>query len=107
MAYQTLTEFNATGMDGMLVYVSTVVPIFIPLVLFSFFTIITLATYFSQRRLTGRGNFFSSLSVAGFSTTILAFIMTLIPDLINTLTLVVTVSITIVAVIILLLTKGD
>ena len=48
MTYQTLTEFNATGMDGMLVYVATVVPIFIPLVLFSFFTIITLATYFSQ-----------------------------------------------------------
>ncbi len=104
-AYQTLTEYNQTGLQAPITYVATVVPLFIPLTLFVFFMIIALSTYFSRTRFTGRSNIFESAAVAGYATTILAFSMTLLPNLINTLTLVVCVVVSIVFTILLYFSK--
>ena len=87
MAYQTLSEFNATTPDSLLVYANTIFPGFIPLVLFVFYLILLLGIFFSQKRFTGRGNPSVSCAVAGFVTFLLAVSMTLIEGLMNGLTL--------------------
>ena len=84
MVYTELTDVNTTeGLHKLLVYVSDVVPIFVPMMLFSFFLIFTLGIYFSQMRLRGRGNFFVAVAVGSYITTLLAFAMSLIEGLIS------------------------
>lgn len=103
--YQTFTEFNNTGLDGLFLYPAEVVPAFIPLVLFACFSIALLATYFSQKGLTGRGDFVSSFAVAGYFIAIISIVMTLTPNLINVGTLVICVSISILGTILLLISR--
>lgn len=91
MAYTELADFknSSEGLHVLFLYVADVVPIFIPMVLFSLFMIVMLATFYSQRRLAARGDFPSSFAVAGYVTTITAFIMTLVPNLIRTPTVII------------------
>jgi len=89
MTYETFTEFNASGVEGLLTYPAQIVPIFIPVLLAVFFLIIALASYFSQKRLGGSASFVSSFAVASYVTTVLAIAMTLIPNLINTFVIIV------------------
>ena len=104
-AYQTFTEFNNTGMDGLFLYPASVVPSFIPLVLFALFVITLMATFFSQKRLSGRGDFLASFSVASFFTAVIAFSMTLVDGLISLPTLVITVAVAIIGVVLLITGK--
>ncbi len=91
MAFTTYSDFNITGLDGLLLYTAEVVPIFIPLTLFVIFIVVTLGTFFGQRTFTqDGGGLASSLAVAAWLTTIIAFLMSLIPGLINTFTVAVT-----------------
>lgn len=106
MAYQTFQEYNQTGLDGLFTYAASTVPSFIPLLLFALFSITLLATYFSQKRLTGRGDFISSFATSGYLTVIVAFFMSLVEGLINRATLIMTVAVAIIATI-LLLTSRD
>ena len=87
--YQTFQEFNNTNLTGLFLYPAEVVPIFIPMVLFVLFSIVLLGSYFAQKRLSGRGNFAASFAAAAYLITIIGFFMSLVPGLINTLTLVV------------------
>ena len=98
MAFVELKEFRnmSEGPDALFLYTAEVAPIFIPLVLFIFFIIVLLGTFFSQRRLTGRGDFAASFVVAGFATAIIAIFMTIVEGLINTQTVVITVVIAII-----------
>ena len=105
MAYPTFTAFNNTGMDGLFLYPASVVPLFIPLVLFALFSITLMATFFSQKRLTGRGDFLASFSVASFFVAIVAFVMTLVDGLISLPTLVICAAIAIIGVVLLLTGK--
>ena len=89
----------------MFVYVADVVPIFIPLFLFSFFIIVTLASYFSSKRLSNDGDLAASFAVAGFSTFILALVMSLIPGLIPTTYVVIMLAVLILAVLFLFFSK--
>ena len=89
MVFTTYTDFNITGIDGLLLYTAEVVPIFIPLTLFVIFMIVTLGTYFVLGSFRER-DLASSLAVAGWLTTIIAFLMSLIPGLINTFTVAIT-----------------
>jgi len=93
MPYQTINEFGNTseGIQVLFLYVASIVPIFIPLLLFSFFIIMALGSYFAQIRLRGRGNFVASAAVASYITAIIAIFMTLQPGLIDTFTLSVTI----------------
>jgi len=104
-AYQTFTEFNRTDVAGLFLYPASVVNIFIPMVLFTLYIIVLLATYFSSKRLTGRGDFFASLAVAGYFTTIIAFVMSLVSGLVNITTLVVCIIAAIVGTTLLLISK--
>jgi len=90
MTYQTISDYNVSSPEQILSYVATTVDIFIPMMLFSLFIITLLGTYFAQQRIQGRGKFASSFAVAGYFTLIIAFFLSLIPNVINTLELVVT-----------------
>ena len=77
------------GMHVLFQYVSSIEPIFFPLVLFAIFMIACLGSFFTQKSLSGRGNFLASLAVAGYITTIAAYILSLVPGIVNTFTVVV------------------
>ena len=83
MTYQTLQDFNATGMDDVIVYVAQTVPLFVPFMLLIIYLIFTLGTYFGSRKFTGKGDIFASLTVAGFVTTALCVLMSIKEGLIN------------------------
>lgn len=84
MAYKTLDDVNTTkGVHTLITYVAETVPIFTPLMLFAIFIISCLGSYFASIRLSGRGDFPASFAAAGFITTIVATVMSLIPGLIN------------------------
>lgn len=95
-ATQTLAEFNATGIDNLLLYSQTVQPLFIPLILFSFFLLISLSSFFGTRRYSDRGDIFLSLTVGSFMTSILSILFTLKEGLINIETVITCIVITII-----------
>ena len=99
--WQTFQEFNQTSAQGLLTYPAHIWGGFIPLLLFAIFTITLLTTYFSKKRTTGEGNFKGSFAVAGFFVGVVAILMNLIPDLINSLTTAIAVGIAILGVVIL------
>lgn len=88
------TALNFTeGLDRIFVYVAGQVPIFIPMVLFSFFMIILLGGFFSQKRTDGKGDFPQWFAIAGYLTAIASLLMLLIDGLINVPTVVVTIAV--------------
>jgi len=90
MTYSTLSDYNTSeGMHVLFQYVAETVPVFIPLVLFAVFVIVSFGTYFSQRRLSGRGDFIISFAVAGYITVLVAYVMSLIDGLINNFTVII------------------
>ena len=109
MPYQTLTEFqNVTGTEGLaalFVYSATIVPGFIPLVLFGLFTVTCLASYFIPKSTTGKGDFLASLAAAGFFTAIVTIIMNTIEGLVNIQTYVTTLIVAVIFVAIFLILK--
>lgn len=105
MTYQTMQQYNVTDLEGILTYTAQVVPIFIPMVLLSIFLIALGGTYFSQKRLTNKEDFMGSFAVAGYFTAIVSYIMMLIPDLINVLTVTVTTVVAIIGTMLLLINK--
>ncbi len=82
MAYQTLTEFNATGIDGVMGYVASISPSFFPLTLFALFIIASMGMYFSQLRLRGRADFLATSTAAAYFVTIIAFVLSLVEGII-------------------------
>lgn len=109
-AYQTFTEFNQTGISALFRYpaqLDLVEAIFIPFFLITVFAITLLASYFSQLRLRGKGDFISSFAGASYFVAIIAIIMSLIGEMINLTTLIVTLSVSVVATILLLVSKPD
>ena len=87
----------STGADQIFIYVADQVPQFYPLVLTAFFLIIFLNGYFMQKKSEGRGDAPQWASIAGYSTSILAFIFYLIVGLINLTTVIVTIAISLLA----------
>ncbi len=82
-----------TGIDQAFVYVSGQVPIFIPLLLFSFFMIVLLGGYFAEQRRTGVGDSAQWFSIAGYLTSIAALMMLLIDNLIQLPTVIITLTV--------------
>lgn len=106
MAYTEIQSFNITGIEGLLLYAAEVVPIFIPLALLSLFLIVLFGTFFSMQRVSGKSDFLSSFAVAGWFTTIIAFILSLNVGLVNLLTLTICIVVSVIGAI-LLITSGD
>ncbi|KKL19288.1 hypothetical protein LCGC14_2466980 [marine sediment metagenome] len=104
MTYTTLENVSDLSLKGLLQFPSTDTPIFYPLILFAIFMVFTLSTFFRELRREGKGNILSSLAVAGFVTTAMATIFSLL-DLIQVQIVVLTFVISTVFAIIYLLTK--
>jgi UDP-N-acetylmuramyl pentapeptide phosphotransferase/UDP-N-acetylglucosamine-1-phosphate transferase len=107
LAWQTLQQYNQTDLAGLFTYPAKVYSGFIPLVLFGLFSIVLLSTYYAEKRLTSRGDFFSSFAVAGFFIAVVANVMNLVEGLINGLTVMICVVVSIVGVILLFLTRDN
>lgn len=107
--YQTLQQWQANntnaGMEGLPLYVNSIVPIFSSLLLFALFVIILFGTYFSSKRLTGIGDFSVSFVAAAFVTAIVAVIMSLIPGFVNIFVVIVCIALFIVSLVLLFLSK--
>lgn len=84
MTYQTLSNYNVTGnADQILVYVANNVTIFTPMLLATFWLIITLSTYFGTKKFYGNADFWASLMVGGFLTSFLAMFLTVSQGIIS------------------------
>jgi len=107
MTYETLGNRNASkGIQEIFIYVNDVTNnVFTPMFLFSFFLIVFLGSYFTAERVRGRGDWFISFIVAGYTTSGLAIILSFIPGLIDITTIIVTLSVSFIGTIILFLTK--
>ncbi len=64
-----------------------------------------MATFFSQLRIRGEGDFMASFAVAGFFTAVISLLMTLVEGLITTTTISITIAISIIGVIGLLISR--
>lgn len=64
LAYTTLEEYNQTGVDNLLMYVASNLPIFVPLIIGCFGLILFIGTYLGQSRVRGEGDWASSFMVA-------------------------------------------
>ncbi len=104
MTYSTLENITDLDLKGFLQFPSTDTIIFYPLILFAIFMVFTLSTFFKEVRREGKGNILSSLAVAGFVTTAVAVLFSLL-ELINTEIVVLTFVISVVFQVIYLLTK--
>lgn len=88
MTWTTIDALNQTDLRDVLQYPNLEFPFLWVLVLFAFFTIVTLASYFSEKERIGRGNFLSSLAVGSFVSVIFALLMRLL-SLIDKTTLII------------------
>ncbi|KKL91643.1 hypothetical protein LCGC14_1892660 [marine sediment metagenome] len=104
MTYKTLENISNLDLRSLLQFPSIDTPIFYKIILFAIFIVFTLSTFFREVRREGKGNFLSSLAVAGFVTTAIATIFSFLA-LIQVQVVVVTLVISIVFQIIYLLTK--
>jgi len=104
-AYQTFQEYNQTGISALFLYPSQIAILniyFIPLILFGFFMIALLASYFTSKRLgSSGGNFLGCFAAAAYTTNILAITMSLVEGLINTPTMVTCFVVSVIATILL------
>lgn len=98
MTYPDISTVNATNdLSQLLIYANTITNgIFMPGVLFGFFTIVMLGSYFAQIRFSGRGRLDVSFTVAGFTSFGLSIIMMLSPGVIGTQYAVITLIISII-----------
>jgi hypothetical protein len=83
--YPLITERNITaGLEVPLQYVNEVTGgIFMNFFLFAVWIVFAIGSYFLQKNQVGTGDFPVSLVVAGFVTTILAFLFRLVPGLVS------------------------
>lgn len=107
MAYKEIADFNTTtGPHSILQYVAEVEPIFFPFMLFIIFIIASLGSYLAQKEMTGRGNMKASLAAAGFITTCVAYVLSLMPGVIDRYTVVICLIVTILMALLLFLPKS-
>ncbi len=98
MVFETINERNTSqGLHVLFVYVSDIVPLFIPLLLTSIFLIVALSTFFAARRLGGPADITASFAAAAYLTAVVAIVLSLIPGLMDVITLVITLVIAVIA----------
>jgi low temperature requirement protein LtrA len=100
MVYPTLDQRNTSeGIQVLFSYANDVTGgLMIKMVLVSFFLVVTFASYYSVKRTSNKDDMPVSVAVGSFLTSILAILFSLIPDMINRDTLIITISITIMCV---------
>lgn len=86
MTYPSLSDYNMTGLDTIFFYMNDISGgLFIILLILSTFCVVTFSLYFTQKKLTGIGDFPASLAVGSFITTVFTIFLRLIPNLISDL----------------------
>ena len=106
MAYESISGRNMSrGVVAILEYVSDIEPLFVPLTVFVIFLSLSLGSYWLEKGLRGKGNFLGSLAAGGFSTTVIVFVMSLIPGFVNNFVVIVCLIISVVFVLLFLLSK--
>ncbi len=98
MAYPEVNDIvnSSEGIHTLFQYTSEIVPMFVPMVLFSLFLIVFLGSFFASKRV-GSSSATASFAAASYLTTIVAFFMSLIPNFINQSTVIITLMISILA----------
>ena len=105
--YETLADRNTSeGIHQLFIYVVDIVPIFLPLVLTSFFLIVALGGFFSEQRLNGKSDFSMWFAIAGYVTTGAVLILSLIPNLVDTYIVVVAIVVSIIGTLWLFISRG-
>ncbi len=104
MTYTQLENITDLGLKSFLQFPSIDTPIFYPVLLFAIFLVFALSTFFREISREGKGNFISSLAVAGYVTTAMAVIFSLL-ELIQVQIVVLVLVISVVFQVIFLLTK--
>ena len=88
MVYETLETLNATGLNGIFQVSASALDSlgvsFAGLILGAIFIVIAYVSYFSTVRRIGRGDLPASLTVAGFVCVVMAILMSMIPNFIDT-----------------------
>ena len=109
MTYQTLTDYNVTTLSGLFVYVANEVPygIFVPMLLFSLFSIITLSVIYGQKRTGGDSNYFGAMAMASYVTFVVSIVMSLIPNLISIWTVLIVTTIAVIFTLLYLFSKDN
>lgn len=106
MVYQEIGNFNQSeGAISLFKYTADIVPAFIPLLLFSFFLITLLGSFFYSKRSIGRGDFYGSFAVASWLTLIISLIFTLIPNMITNTIIVPIIGLTILSTALLIINR--
>lgn len=104
--YKELATTNlSVGIHAVFQYVAEIVPIFFPLLLFALFIVYTVGSFLLQKEQTGNSNLFSSLVVGGYLTAITAFVINLIPGLVNPLVPVITLVISLILTLVFFVTR--
>ena len=94
MPYQTFETKNATeGVHVILQYVAEINQYFFPFMLAMIWLIICMGTYNARQNQDLSGDFVISGTVASYITTILAFTLSLIPNVINTTVVIISIGI--------------
>jgi len=86
MTWSLVTDYGLTGFDGLLIACANAWAGFTPIMLFSIFIIVLLASYFAGVRMKGNGNFPGAFFVASLFTTIITIFLTLIKQTVGTIT---------------------
>lgn len=96
MTYTTLEQLNVSDTTNIFQAAASAVPILAAMILLAIFITLAFGSMFALQRRFGRRDYIPAcFSVAGMVTTIIAFILTLIPNFIQTYVVIVTVLITI------------
>ena len=96
MAKYEFPEMNGTGVDELVVDMAQTINIFVPMLLVFVFFVVWITGYRKQRVSTGVGDAPVWATVAGVVTSITALLLSLVPNLIDLGTLVITFLVTII-----------
>lgn len=106
--YKTLDDTNLSeGLHTLFTYAEDTVPGFMGLLLFGIFLILLLGSYYSSRRLVGKGDFPASFAASSFTTFVIAIVMSLIPNLVQQEIVIITLVVATIGMIWLYLSRRD
>jgi len=100
MTYTEYSSVNASeGLQVLFVYANDVTNgLFINLFLFALFLITMMGSFFASKRTTGQGNLAVSFAVAGFFVAGASIILSLIPNMVNIFTVIISIVVAVIGV---------
>ena len=109
MPIQEIGQWNMSGgFHVIFQYVNYVTNgVFINMLIVSIWCIFCFGSYFFQKRTTGRGDFPTSLAVAGFVTAISTILLGLIPQLVTAVTYAIVTAVALVSILIFFFNKNN